>query len=162
LEIIRKLIIQNSVIANLADECVQEINDIQRSLGIVRPTVVDRYFAHNPHYGQIFQPLFPILGEKTAVKRDFEFEPRVKYRCQKCKTKNPHDQQILEWGFYEWFRKNPDKKEQVWKNALFDSPKHEIFFFVGNQFMHRTSFLVISVLRISKGSVQLPLEPFKK
>ena len=150
------------LISNLADGCVQEINDKQRSLGIVQPTVLDRYFAHNPHYGKIFQPLFPTLGEKTPVKRDFEFEPRVKYRCQNCRTKKPHDQQILEWGFYEWVRKNPDEKEQVWKNALFDSPKHDIYFFVGNQFMHRTSFLVISVIRISRGTVQLPLEPFKK
>jgi hypothetical protein len=151
-----------NLVTNLADGCIQEINDKKRSLGIIKPTVLERFFTHNPHYGVIFQPLLPTLSEKTAVKRDFEFEPRVKYKCQMCKSKKPHNQQILEWGFYEWLRKNPEKKEQVWKNALFDSPKHEIFFFVGNQFMHRRSFIVISVLRVPKGSIQLPLELFKK
>lgn len=154
---------QANLIHNLTDDCVQDINEIRRSLGIIRPTVLNRYFDKNALYGQLFQPVLPGLGESTSVKRDFEYEPRVTYRCPICKTKSPHDQQILEWGFYEWVRKHPDNKEQVWLNAQFDSEKHELFFFVGNQYRHRTSFLVISVLRIPKGrAVQIPLTPFIK
>ena len=152
-----------NLVSNLADECVHDINAEKRSLGIVKPTIIKRYFAHNPHYGQLFQPLLPGFAETTSVKRDFEYEPRVKYQCSNCKIKNPHDQQILEWGFYEWIRKYPDLREQVWENAKFNSNDHDLYFFVGNQLRYRTSFLVISVLRVPKdGHVQLPLAPYKK
>jgi len=152
-----------TLLLNLADACVQDINDEKRSLGVVKPTVQKKYFANNPHYGQLFQPLLPGMGELTAVKRDFEHEPRVTYRCTNCKTKNPHDQQILEWGFYEWVRKHPNLREQVWENAHFNSPEHDLYFFVGNQLRYRTSFLVISVLRVPKDSSgQIPITPLKK
>jgi hypothetical protein len=150
------------LIANLVDNCVQDINEAHRSLGIVKPNIVRRYFADNPLYGQMFQGVLPGFGEPTKVKHDFPVEPRVVYRCSVCKTQNPHDQQVLEWGFYEWIRKNPDNINQVWKNALIDSPKHDIYFFVGNQFKHRTSFVVISILRVPKGPTQPPLVPYAK
>jgi hypothetical protein len=153
---------RRNLIANLVDDCVKDINEARRSLGIVKPNILDRYFADNPLYGQIFQQALPGLGESTKVKRDFPVEPRVKYRCSNCKSKGPHKQKVLEWGFYEWIRKNPDNIGQVWKNARFDSPEHDIYFFVGNQFNHRTSFLVISTLPIPVGPVQSPLVPYRK
>jgi hypothetical protein len=153
---------QRNLAANLADDCVNDINDARRSLGVVKPSKIEPYFAHNPHYGQLFQMVLPGLGESTKVKRDFQKEPRVKYQCADCKTHKGHDQQILEWGFYEWFRKNPDNIDQIWENAQFNSPDHDIYFFVGNQFRHRTSYMVISVLRIKKGPVTPPLFPLKK
>jgi len=147
---------------NLVDGCVQDINEARRSLGIVKPYIHKRYFARNPLYGRMFQQVLPGFGESTKVKRDFPFEPRVTYRCSNCRSKNPHDQQVLEWGFFEWIRKNPDNIEQVWENALLDSPDHEISFFVGNQSRHRTSFMVISILRVPKGPVQSPLLPYRR
>lgn len=152
-----------TLVRNLTDSCVQAINANKRSLGIVRPAVIKKYFAENSHYGQLFQLALPGFAETTSVKRDFEYEPRVQYRCEECLNKKPHDQQVLEWGFYEWVRKNPDNKEQVWENALFNSPKHDLYFFVGNQLKYKNSFLVISVLRIPKSStIQKPLTPMKK
>jgi hypothetical protein len=153
---------RHNLVANVMDGCVQDINEVHRSLGIVKPDILKRYFAHNPLYGQMFQQVLPGFGEPTKVKRDFPFEPRVTYKCSDCKIQRPHDQQVLEWGFYEWFRKNPQKIDQVWENAQFDSPKHDIYFFVGNQFNHRTSFIVISILRVPKGPIQSPLVPYRK
>lgn len=150
------------LVANLMDDCVTNINDERRSLGIIRPTIQRRYFANNPHYAKLFQPTLPGMGESTAVKRDFPHEPRFTYRCSGCQAKQGHDQQVLEWGFYEWIRKNPDNKEQVWRNALLDSQEHDIYFFVGNQLKYRTSFLVISVLRLPKGPVTTPLLPLRR
>lgn len=150
------------LVVNLADDCVMDINNAKRSLGIIRPDVLEKYFGDNPLYGELFQLALPGFIEDTAVKRDFPQEPRVRYLCENCKTKTFHDQQILEWGFYEWIRKNPDNIEQVWENAQFDSLNHEIYFFVGNQLKYRTSFLVISVLRVPKGEVQFPLSSLRK
>jgi hypothetical protein len=156
---------RRNIIGNLADDCVNVINDHQRSLGIVKPQVIRTYFQKNPKYGEIWQPGLPGLTDvgKIMVKRDFEDEPRVEYRCAaNCQTKNPHDQQILEWGFYEWFRKEPDKKEQVWENAGFNKPNTDIHFLVGNQAAYRTSFMVISVLRVPGGDFTRSLFPYRK
>lgn len=153
---------RRNLIDNLVDGCVQEINNAHRSLGLVKPNIQKKYFASNPLYGQMFQQFLPGFSELTKVKRDFSVEPRVVYKCSDCKTKNPHNQQVLEWGFYMWIHKNPNKIDQVWQNALIDSQKHDIYFFVGNQFRHRTSFMVISILRIQKGPIQNFLLPFRK
>ena len=153
---------RRDLIGNIVDGCVQDINSANRSLGIVKPNIQKRYFASNPLYGQVFQQFLPGFSEPTRVKRDFSVEPRVKYKCSDCKTKNPHDQQVLEWGFYMWIHKNPNNIEQVWKNALFDSSKHDIYFLVGNLFRHRTSFMIISILRLQTGPLQSFLFPFRK
>jgi hypothetical protein len=41
---------RRDLIANLADDCVQDINEAHRSLGIVKPNILRRYFADNPLY----------------------------------------------------------------------------------------------------------------
>ncbi len=156
---------RRNMLANLADGCVNNINDQKRSLGIVKPEVIHRHWwAENPQHGNAFQmglPLFTEFGS-VKVKRDFQWEPRVQYRCTDCLSQNNHDQQVLEWGFYEWLRKEPDKKEQVWENAGFDNPARDLFFLVGNQAAHRTSFMVISVLRVAKGAITRSMFPLKK
>jgi hypothetical protein len=96
------------------------------------------------------------------VKEQYPRAPRIKYRCTGCKSMASHDQQVLEWGFYEWLRKNPDKADQVWENARIYSPQHEIFFFVGNLFKYRNKFLIISVLRLPKAPISKPLIQLKK
>ena len=52
--------------------------------------------------------------------------------------------------------------DEVWDAALINSDRHEQYFFVGNMFRHRSSFLIISVLRLPSGPVSTPLVPFKK
>jgi len=152
---------------NLVDDCVSVINDQKRSLGIVKPGQVVRYWlADNPRYGEMFQMGLPLFTEhdQVQVKRDFPSEPRVQYRCQECTAQQPHNQQILEWGFYEWLRKFPEKAEQVWDNAGFTKPEFDLYFLVGNQFAYRNSFMVISVLRFlkAKGPETKSMFPYKK
>jgi hypothetical protein len=157
---------RRNLAGNLADDCISVINVARRSLGIIKPAEIIRtYFAENPHYGQLFQQGLPGMTEidSVQVKRDFPYEPRIRYRCPDCQAQQGyHDQQVLEWGFYEWFRKNPGNKEQVWQNAGFGSESTDIFLLVGNQFAHRTSFLIISVLRMRSGPVAKSLFPLRK
>lgn len=153
---------RRNLVANLSDGCVNDINNNRRSLGIIKPTVLEKYFQKNQQYGRLFQMALPVLGESTKVKRDFPYEPRIKYRCSDCSVERYHDQQVLEWGFYEWLRKHPEESNQVWQIALFNSQEHDIFFFVGNQFRYRSSFMVISILRIRKGPITYPLTPYIK
>jgi len=152
---------QLHLIANLTDCCVKDVNDEKRSLCIVKPAIKECYFCPEENYDPFIQKtLFGPPPPKS--KKQYRKFPKIKYNCSECKMEHYHDQTVLEWGFYEWFRKNPDKIEQVWDNALLDSPDHEIFFFVGNMLRYRNAFLIISILRLPKGPVSVPLIPFKK
>lgn len=156
---------RRNFLGNLVDECVSDINQSKRSLGIIKPIIQRTYFATNPKYGEIFQLGLPNMTEldEVKVKRDFSYEPRLTYSCSKCKTESgKHDQQILEWGFYEWMRKNPENKEQVWQNAKIGDPARDHYLLVGNQAAHRTSFMIISLFRVPKGEIQPPMFPYKK
>ena len=156
---------RRNLIGNLTDPCVSVINNERRSLGIVKPQILKTYFQDNPHYGKMWQLGLPGLTELDGVevKRDFPFEPRIRYRCPDCQAAaGYHDQQILEWGFYRWFVRHPEARDQVWENAQFGREDTDIYLFVGNQFAHRSSFIVISVLRVPAGPVRPPLFPLRK
>ena len=137
----------NLIIKNL-DGCVNDINDNRRSLGIIKPSVTECYFGIREGYTPSFQ--YSLFKRSLLGKKNFPLVPRIKYRCSNCKVNNVHDQQVIDWGFYEWLRKYPDKKEQVWKNARIGNLESDIYFLVGNQMLHRRSFMIISVLYIPK------------
>jgi hypothetical protein len=145
-----------TLITNLVDDCINTINEEKRSLGIVKPIIEKYYFSEQEDYDMSTQ--LTLLGMPLPkVKEQYSIVPRIRYRCSNCKSRNPHDQQVIEWGFYEWIRRNPEKPDQVWENARINSPKHEIFFFVGNLFRRRNIFLIISVLRLPKAPILKPL-----
>ncbi len=168
IEILGKLedrIARRNLIGNLRDTSVTYINDQKRSLGIIKPNVLKTYFVENTKYLETWQAGLPGFTEfdEVQVKRDFPYEPRTTYTCPEGENPDKkHDQQILEWGFYEWFRKNPEQKEQVWQNAGFSDPKRDIYYLVGNQAAHRTSFMVISVLRFPSGDIIQSMFPPRK
>ena len=133
--------------------CVTDLNDSRRSIGIVKPLERSCYLSERSDYDPDTQKTL-YGGVVPSDKHSFKHQPRVHYRCSECKSANGHDQQILEWGVYEWFRKHPGAEEQVWEN-LFSKEKHQdIFFLVGNQARRLTSFMVISILRIPKQHAQ--------
>jgi len=155
---------RRNLLANLTDPSVKTINEAKRSLGIVKPEIIKTYFGDNAKFGEWKQLGLPGMTdlESYLTKRDYEIEPRVQYRCPEINPPSEHDQQVLEWGFYEWFRKNPDNREQVWENAGINKENTEIYFLVGNQFRYRTSFMVISVLRVPSGKIEKQIFPLKK
>ena len=150
-----------NMIANLIDDCVSDINDARRSLGIVKPTVHECYFASEKDFDPTIQKT--LFGKFLPTTKDQYPEfPKIKYNCSKCKLSHPHNQTVLEWGFYEWMRKHPENREQVWENAKINSPTHECYFLVGNMRDKRTAYLIISVVRLQKGCVTKTLFPLSK
>jgi hypothetical protein len=143
---------QLPLIHSLVSNCVGTINNNRNSLGIVKPDILNYYLRNNPKFGKPIQ--LALFQQNIKVKRDFLYEPRVQYRCSGCKNKNPHDQQVLEWGFFKWFEKQPERCNQVWENAKFNNPNYNLYFFVGNLARFRNSFIVISVLRFKKQHIQ--------
>ena len=127
--------------------CVEDLNDRKLSLGFVKPDILHYSFVKRDSYDPSVQMT---LSSSTMFKtiHNYPLQPRIKYRCSNCKSKNPHNQQVIEWGFYEWMRKSPNKEEQVWENLGFGQKGWKIqSFLVGNQFLHRSSFMIISVFR---------------
>ena len=141
---------QPELIESLVDGCVNEIRDSGRSLGIIKPEILNCYFEEQEGFKKSVQQTLD--GRlRVRVKDEYPVEPRVKYKCSDCKTKQGfHDQQVLEWGIYQWIRKNPDSKEQVWENLGFDDPEYQKFFLVGNLLQYPTAFIIVSILRFKK------------
>ena len=146
---------RRNLVVNLLDKSVNFVNGEKRSLGIVKPSVLKTYFRENNRYGELFQQALPGFTDLdgTLTKRDYPQQPVVCYTCPDDEeSTTEHKHQVLEWGFYEWIRKNPTNPEQVWENSGFYNDKYDVFFLVGNQLAHRNNFMVISVLRLQKGA----------
>lgn len=153
-----------NLIGNLVDApaCVETIREEGRSLGIIKPEIIKTFFAERDKYDPAIQTTL-LEGYGVMVKANYPYQPRVEYTCPDCQTKGgKHNQQIIEWGIYEWMRRNPSKLDQVWENLRLDSPDHEIYFFVGNILTHQNRFLIISCLPLPKGPITEPLIPLKK
>ncbi|TAK18267.1 MAG: hypothetical protein EPO37_05580 [Nitrosarchaeum sp.] len=126
-------------------DCISSLNDKKESLGIIKPQNIEPYFEKRKDYDPNIQAT---LDSDTLYKTssNFEFQPRIKYTCSNCHAKNGHDQQLLERGAYEWMRKYPSNKEQLWKNYRIGDPNYEHYFLVGNQAKYLNSFMVIGIL----------------
>lgn len=127
--------------------CVADINTSRLSLGIIKPIdILSVWYDKNPIYYKSKQ--YPIALVKSdewiLTKSDYQLQPRIIYRCNpNCKG---HNQTILEWGAFEWMRKNKGDEYKIIDNWKLSDPKYEHFLLVGNQVQHRTSFLVINVI----------------
>ncbi len=138
------------LLASIQDPCVSVLNDEKRSLGIIKPTINSCYFTDNEAYKNYRRMTLDGSFQVQEI-NEFEYKPRINYTCPDCRTKQGfHDQQLLEWGAYEYMRKFPRTIDKLWENLQLDNPDYEKYFFVGNLLQHLRSFMVISVLRFKK------------
>jgi len=93
-----------------------------------------------------------IVKPKILKYKVIDGKPRVIFRClPRCSSKNIHKVQILDWGAYEWIRKNPDEPDKIFENYHFGEDDWEHYFLMGNGVYQPSSFMVISVIRYKKG-----------
>lgn len=143
------------------DCCTHDLNEERRSLAVIKPQIEDCYFKEitTTEEGKLITMSLMdfFTTQKTPkrkslqVKKNFNVIPYIKYRCgDNCKTKKAHNQQVLEWGGYQWIQKQPDNMNQLWENfRIFDEEWYK-YFFIGNLHDQRTSWLIISILRGKK------------
>lgn len=133
--------------ARFGVDCVEDLNDNKASLGMVKPQSFSCEFEkrddHDPEMQMSLDGATPFLTIKN-----YPLKPVMRYRCPNCRTKNPHKQQVMEWGVFEWMRKNPDKPEKVFENLHIGEAGYDTGLLVGNMALHRNSFMVISVFRL--------------
>ncbi len=144
---------QIDLLKKLYDEfgvnCVQDLNDAKRSLGIIKPKIIKSWMADRKNYSPSVQSTLDSDVLFLTI-HNYQKQPRVQYHCSGCRSAKPHDQQILEWGIYEWMRKNPANMEQGLTNLGITDPNFDKYFLVGNAAQHRNSFMVISVFRFKR------------
>lgn len=129
--------------------CVQDLNDRRCSLGIVKPNIIKSWMADRKNYNPSVQSTLDSDALFLTI-HNYQKQPRIQYTCSSCRSTNPHDQQLLEWGIYEWMRKNPANQEQGLANMRIANPNFDKYFLVGNAAQHRNSFMVISVFRFKR------------
>ena len=148
--ILRKKPDKISMIQGLVFPCTSLLSSKDMSLGIIKPEIIDYEYIRNTQKKDV--RLQTLNGSfRLMTKNDFYYIPKIKYRCSECKSKRPHNQQLLEWGFWEGMRKNPGDIDSVWDNVGFgDQENWDFYFLVGNLWQYPKSFNIISILRFKK------------
>ncbi len=128
-------------------DCVETLNDRKASLGFVSPVSIAGAFEKRSDHEEDVQATLNGAVPFLTIK-NYPLKPVASYRCsEKCRAKRGHKQQIMEWGVFEWMRRNPDKPEKVFENLHIGEEGYQRCLLVGNMALHRNSFMVISVFR---------------
>lgn len=132
---------------NHSYDCIEDINDKKLSLGIIVPKILDRKLEQRKEVDPTVQAT--LVNENLFMTiQNYGVRPVITYSCPNCRTKNhQHSQGVLEWGLYEWLRRNPSNKEQVWENLHIGESGYDQVFLVGNMNLHRSRFMIISIFR---------------
>jgi hypothetical protein len=142
-----KFAILNDLYAEFGVDCADDLNDKKASLGMVNPESMSCTFEKRDDHDKEMQTSLDGSAPFLTIK-NYPLKPVMTYRCPTCRTKNPHRQQVMEWGVFEWMRKNPDKPEKVFENLHIGEAGYDTGLLVGNMALHRNSFMVISVFRL--------------
>lgn len=138
-----------STIASIADPCVETINEGKRSLGIVKAETLRASYQRNRKNGGLFQQA--LYEESDLVtRRDYPHLPYYQYTCAGGICTTSHNQQLLEWGAFEYLRKNPLNGDGLWSALRVYDEAYDHYLLVGNQWAHRSAFMVISDLRVKR------------
>ena len=82
---------------------------------------------------------------------DFAWAPALEYSCEKgCKSKHPHQQKIVEWGAYQYMRKDPNNKDHCQKlndNFHLEDASYEHYVLIGNLKYKIKTYVVIKIMR---------------
>lgn len=161
---------RNDFIESLPKTSISELRKNNKSFGVIKPIIEDfRLDQRNETTSQqttligISKPNEDVSDPKdldegyTIVnQKDYKYKPYLIYRCDfngKIESKSngqPFEQQITEWGCYEFMRKNSGNEENIKDNLhLFDDDWVK-YLLVGN--IHRSikTYIIIDILRYKK------------
>ena len=131
---------------------IDELNETKRSLAVVIPEKIT---------GLEFRDREPSDRSARYCKKMISKQPRISYELNGKK----HNQQLMEFGCYEWLIKQTSKQENLWENLRFYDRNFRHVFLIGNYRNHRNSWGIISVMQVSLNkwrSINAPLLPLAK
>jgi len=141
-----------TLLTQLEDECVENIKEAGRSLGIIRPKSIKglefREWGEEDDETEQARLFDDIEEWRPETRDEFNKEIRIEFVCPRCKTKQGyHNKTLLEWGGYLATKKqNMNSAEELEKNYQLHKNNFIHWIFVGNQNNHRTSFIAINIL----------------
>lgn len=142
---------RKKLIREIKDDSIKDIEAEERSMGLIEPDISNVSLEERDDKQEIQKDLH---GMKLHSKKTFKYIPRVKFRCKpNCQIKTHHNPQLLEWGIYEFWRKNcgenGDYEYEEFKNAAkLENPGYKHYFLVGDARSNPYSFMVISDVRM--------------
>jgi len=140
---------QIKLIDQLCGDCTAKLNEEHKSLGIVKPGQVNEVYIDEQEETPV---QIDLIGRELLGKNDFSQKLYIEYECEDCGQKTPHNQHVIEWGVYEFWKKNDDPTGVI--DALHmndDDWSH--YFFVGNLRHQPTAYIIISVIRFKQSDM---------
>jgi len=157
-----------TLLYNLEDDCIRDINEAGRSLGIVKPDSIPKLEFEpwgNESSGVQSSLINDPDGWSPDTRDEFEYEIRITFTCSNCRTSQGyHNKTLLEWGAYLASKKNKlDTGDQLESFYNLHNNNYNHWIFVGNQANRRSSFITINLLWIKDdiGTYNSPFDQTK-
>ena len=137
----------------LSKDVFSTIRDSKKSFGLIKPSALKLVLKSNREKSE-GQTLLNCDEYLIMDQKDFAWMPYLEYSCdENCTSKHPHRQKIVEWGAYQFMRKNPNLREYCEKlsdNYYINDPNWEHYILIGNIRSYPTTYVVIKILRFKK------------
>lgn len=139
------------LIKSLATDNLGNLIKSRESFGIIKPRI-KRFDLEQQREKTEAQTTLLDLDFHIIDQKDYKYKPYVSYECEpECDCKNKtHKQQIVEWGCYEWMRKNPSNEVKCFDNLRLTDNDYDKFFLVGNLFRHPKTYVIVNIFRFKK------------
>lgn len=139
---------RSTLLRSYTVESIDEANDRRASLAVIHPVAMELEFEHNPASPDSPElTLFDLVAPPSDGARRFPYIPRLWFHDGR-----EHRLMLRDWGVYELMRKHGNltamsdgERRGFVADALHLDTSCSLL--VGNFNQHRTSWLVISVLR---------------
>lgn len=133
----------------LSGDCRADLNQQRVSLGMVKPNHV--HSINIKDTGETPTQV-DLSGRKLVGKNDFPHKLYIEYECEGCNQKTPHNQHVIEWGVYEFWKKHKNPEAVIDALRLNDD-SYSNYFFIGNLHHQPTAYIIISVLRFNESDM---------
>lgn len=132
---------------------IAELNESRASLGIVIPESVECHFDTRPGTSSSLQGMFWDDLDCAFGANAIDLIPRISF----YDSNGAHDLQLREWGCYEFIRKYRHRAADLWDALCIKDPSRQPALLVGNMCHQRTTWLIVSVLRLHRHPQTKPL-----
>lgn len=141
---------QIALLESIAKSTFSQIRDNRKSFGLIKPKTMKFMLKQNKESSEAQTTL---IDQDYAImnQNDFAFLPYLQYDCEgPCSSKHPHEQKIVEWGAYQFMRKNPNSEEHCIKlkdNYHLGEENYLHYLLIGNHKIHPTIYMIVKLIR---------------
>jgi hypothetical protein len=146
--------------------CVHDLNDKYISMGVVEPRHNSLEVLWKPRRGNPDADAFDlervIADPNFTSKTDLPLMPYVRFRCQACRNKAPHELSVLSSEVMATMVKMFSQKSTDFRSSFLrqlytaylcaDKPEWKVYLMLGNSVQYRNAFMIGNALRFKATS----------